>query len=480
MNLSPQITLVYPIPTQDSPIKGPALSIFYPGASLEKAGFKVAYFDERFDSPAKMHKLIRDTTLFIGVSSLTGYQLRGALKILKEIKSKRPDLPTVMGGVHPSLLPRECLEDELVDIVVIGEGEETLVELARQIQDKGKVKDIKGIAYKEDGKIILNPDRPFLSGDEWPFPLTRNNFFYFEIASRAQELFYFSSRGCPHRCRFCYNQVFNSGRWRPMPIEKFGQEIGELVDKLKFRHIYINDDNIGGNVKRLSAIVSVLKKHNLLWATCGRASDINPETVSILEGGGCQRIFMGVETGSERILKEVIGKDYPGGVEDIRESARLIAKSAIRATYSFMCNIPSETRQELEMSMDLADWIHQTDSKSSISFYVYAPYPGTPLYEEALTKGFIPPRGMEAWSRMSLSNSMDAISENLFYISGLRFRGGKGDTTSKNFPGWRRAFIKPFELLAKFRWPRRCLTWYNIEKPIVKFLFRWASQRRRD
>jgi hypothetical protein len=87
---------------------------------------------------------------------------------------------------------------------------------------------------------------------------------------------------------------------------------------------------------------------------------------------------------------------------------------------------------------------------------------------------------MEAWSRMSLSNSLDPVSENLFYISGLRFRGGKGDTTSKNFPGWRRAIIKPFELSARFRWHKRFLKWYNIEKPIVKFLFRWASRRRRS
>lgn len=478
MSKPPEITLVYPVPTEDSPVKGPAMSIFYPGASLENAGFTVAYYDERFDPQKKLKCLIKETSLFIGISSLTGYQLKGALKILREIKSLRPDLPAVIGGVHPSLLPEECLREGLADIIVIGEGEETVVELAKSISLKNRLNHVKGLAFKQDNRTVFTDQRPFLSGDRWPFPMTENNICYFEQAARFQEILYFTSRGCPHRCRFCYNQVFNRGKWRPMPVEKFASEIGEFVKRLRFSHIYINDDNLGGNAERLSDIGAVLKRYELRWSTCMRAPDINRGTISILEKSGCRRIFIGVETGSERILRKIIGKGYGEGIDDIVNCAKLIAGTDIRPTYSFMSNIPTETGEEREMSMALADRLRRIDPKSSISFYVYAPYPGTPLFDQIKQDGFIPPEGMEEWSKISLSNPINPLSENLFYISGLRFRGGRGDTTSKNFPGLRRAIILPFEISARFRWKKRFLRWYNIEKYIIKILFRRASRRR--
>lgn len=127
--------LTYPIPTRDSPTKGPALSIFYPGAMLEQNGFCVEYFDERFDNFEDFLSLIKKDVFSVGVSSMTGYQLIGSKKILETVKKINPKIYTIFGGVHPSLLPQQCIKEPFVDLVVVGEGEKTLLELIKTLKD---------------------------------------------------------------------------------------------------------------------------------------------------------------------------------------------------------------------------------------------------------------------------------------------------------------------------------------------------------
>ena len=145
-----------------------------------------------------------------------------------------------------------------------------------------------------------------------------------------------------------------------------------------------------------------------------------------------------------------------------------------------MSNIPTETHQDLVSSMELADWIRRTDPKARLGFYVYAPYPGTALFEEAKQQGMKMPDTIEEWGRMSLSNDRNVIAENLYYISGLNFRG---DVSKKKFPGLYRLQILPFEILAKIRWKCRFLSFFGLEKMLVKYfqtaLMRLNAQRAR-
>lgn len=466
--------LVYPNPSQDSPVKGTALSIFYVGAAAEKAGIDIDYVDERFDGKERIKELLaQDQPAVIGVSSMTGYQLQETLRIFQYVKDKHSNIKTVLGGVHGSLLPEECMKEDLIDFVVVGEGEETFTELVLAVtgsQDYGK---IRGIYWKENGKIIKNDERPFLSANDWPFPMTEKNKKYFRLSAEAGELFYLSSRGCPYRCRFCYNIVFNRRKWRLMPFDKFKQEIKALHDEFKFNYLFLNDDNVGSNIQRLREISIFLNSLGLKWGSCIRANDVTQESIAIMAANGCDRFLLGVETGSERILRDVIGKDLPNGIEDIRNAVKIIASSPIKPTYSFMSNIPTETEGELKQSMDFADWIHKTDPKARLGFYVYAPYPGTQLFYESQDLGYKMPSNAQEWSRMSLSNSENMIAENLYYISGLKFRG---DISKIKFPGIRRLQILPFELLAKIRWSLRFLKYYALEKIIIKRLYRNAVE----
>ena len=469
--------LIYPRPTEDSPKKQPALSIFFPGAMLEQAGFNVEYIDERFDSQKRIEELADMAPLSVGVSAMTGFQLLEAKRILTKVKEINPGIKTIMGGVHPSLLPVKTISEKFVDFVVVGEGEETLVELISCLRNGEKLGEIGGLLWKENGKIIENRCRNFIKPEDIPFPLTPKTFPYFKQAADAGEMIYPTSRGCPHRCGFCYNLVFNRGKWRPFPLNKWKHEMDCLVKELKFNRMETGDDNIVGNKKRIKQIGEIMRRHGIVWDTDIRPEYIDEELIRILDEGGCSTLFMGIESGADRVLRDIICKDLPNGVENLKKCARLLGKSKIKAIYSFMCNLPTESQEELSQSMALADYIEDHDPKARISFYVYAPYPGTRLYKVALEHGFKEPESMEDWSKITLSNTVNKSAEALYYISGLRFRGKKGDNTNRNFPGTLRLMILPFELSARMRWAFRFLSFYSVEKFFVKILFKWASQR---
>jgi radical SAM superfamily enzyme YgiQ (UPF0313 family) len=469
--------LAYPIPTRDSPTKGPALSIFYLGAMLEQKGLTVEYFDERFDKFDEFISMVKKEPLCVGVSSMTGYQLVGAKHLFEVVKKINPKVYTIFGGTHPSILPKHCIKEPLVDFVVVGEGEETLLELVMTLKNGGDLHKVDGIYWKESEEVIVNKSREFMNPSQWPFPMTQKNKKYFKVAADRDELMFQTSRGCMYKCAFCYNQVFNRRTWRPMPLNKFEKELKEFVREFKFRIIYINDDNIGSNKERIKEIAKILHSSDLSWSTGIRCNDIDEEIAKVLDENGCRELLLGAESGSDRILKEIIKKGYAHGTEDVRNCARVLSRTRIHGRYNFMCGTPTETKKELHESMDLADWIHKTDKNSLVNFDAYAPYPGSEAYEEALKTNFREPQTLEEWSKITLSNEIVPIAQNLYYISGLRFRGGKGDTTSRNFPGIRRFLILPFEISAHIRWRTRFLKYYGLERAIVKKLFAWASRR---
>ena len=489
--------LAFPRPTRDSPLQEVALSIFCLGAYLEKRGFVVDYIDERFDPPERVHELAKKA-LAIGVSTMTGFQLVETKRILLKVREDNPGIITIVGGVHPTLMPSECIKQEFIDFVVMREGEQTLYELMSLLkkrkgadlfskENQAAYSKIQGLVWKKGRKIgvskdrskagfTINPPRPFMDTKDIPFPLTKKSKRYFEISGKVGELSYQTSRGCPNNCNFCYNQIFNQSRWRPLPIDKIEKEVDALKKEIKFSGMMLIDDNLGPSVERMRKVGDIMRKNKIRWHVNIRCNYINDHTAKILEAGNCESLLLGVESGSDRILKEVINKGYPNGVEDIKTCARALGKTKVRSIYSFMCNIPTETKKELRMSMKLADYIDHVDPNSRISFYVYAPYPGTRLFNYAIHHGYKEPKTFEEWSKFTLSEA-DPHAENIYYIAGLRFRSKKGDRTDQNFPGWRRLKIKPFEMLCRLRWRLRFFSFFSLEKAIIKRLIQKASQR---
>ena len=464
--------MVYPNPTQDSPVKGPALSIFYVGAEAERNGFSIEYVDERFDGKRRIQELLKENrTHTVAISTMTGFQLGETCRILKWIKEYNPGILTIVGGVHPTLLTEQTIEAPFIDFIVKGEGERTFVELLKEIKGDRKYHEILGLTWKNSGKIVNNCDRPFTKPEEWPFPMTKKSKPYYAKSVEAGEMFYLTSRGCPYSCRFCYNNVFNKKRYRTMPVGKVKNELKMFHDELEFDYLFLNDDNVGSNIKNLEDIAAFLRSLGIRWGTCIRADNINEHTLKILDDNGCDRFLLGVETGSERVLKDLIGKKLTNGLEDIRNAVRLIAGTGIKPTYSFMTNIPGETAAEAKISIDFANWVYKTDPKSRIGFYVYAPYPGTEMFRDAIKARQKLPNNIHEWAGMSLSNSENEIAENIYYISGLKFRG---DVSRRKFPGIRRLKILPFEIEGKIRWKLKFFRLYKAQKTILKRIYKEA------
>lgn len=464
--------LAYPVPTRDSPSKHPALSIFYLGAMLEQHGLEVEYFDARFDDFEKFVSLVRQNPSCVGISSLTGYQLIGAKKMFETVKQINPRMQTIFGGVHPSMVPEHCLREKNIDIVVVGEGEKTLFELVTALKEKGDLQKVNGIYWKNGGEIIKNETRKFMEPAEWPFPMTEKNKRYFQLSAQHNDMMMMSSRGCPFNCSFCYNLVFNRRKWRAMEVDQFKQGLDRFMEELKLRWVQICDDEFGANKERAKAIARVLQGFGLIWSADIRCDTLDEELARDFDTNGCHELLLGVESGSDRILKEIINKGY--GVADVRKCAQILSKFRIHGRYNFMCGLPTETRSELHASLDLADWIHKTDKNGFISFDGFVPYPGTRLYEQALKTNFKEPQTLEEWSKMSLSNATVPVAQKLYYIAGLRFRK---DKTSRNFPGLKRLLILPFEISGYLRWKTRFFAMFGLEKAMVSRLFFWASRK---
>lgn len=460
------IILVFPEPAMDVvKYKGVPLSIFYPGAFVEKRGFNVEYVDLRIDSIDVLTKLVGTNPLLVGVSSMTGYQLKGAIATMKLVKQLNPKIPVVLGGVHASMLPDQSLKEDFVDFVVVGEGEMTLFELAVAL-DNGQesFEHIKGLGWKKDNYIQVNGPREFLDMDQIPAPITESSERLYKYYSWAKVEV---SRGCPHKCAFCYNAVFNRGEWRFKSIAKVQEEITFLKTRLPgISNVTLLSDNIGKNKGRLLDISNFMKEEGLTWHTGMRIDYIDKELLDILEES-CTSLFFGVESASERILK-LINKGVT--TEQVLASARLVGKSKIVPYYSFMCGYPDETDDELYTTLELADELMRIDSKAVITpFFLCTPYPGTELYSLAQSQAISEPSSMEEWSNYNFNTARmpwikeKKFYENVYYVSLLALYAPVADYSETDFE---RGFINYLQECAKSHWKARD---FNFSSEVTLF-----------
>ena len=420
--MSYDMLMAYPIPTNDSPTRLTPLSILFPGVWFEKQGLKVAYFDERFDSEERLEELIR-ASREIGVSAFTGYQTGRAARILKLAKRLNPAIVTGIGGHHARLFPKELLAEPFVD----------------RVWEKR--------SYGED-----------------LFPYNANTRIHFQ----RTHLQYMTSRGCPLPCTFCALV----SPWVPKDIGVLERELKTIHADIGFKELSFSDPNIGfelyrdaagkkarvSRLERIRAIGRIMRDLDAGWSGNIRSPYLSEEVVAALVAANCRSLEIGCESGNDFFLKKVIRKGH--GVDAIRQAVRNIRGSGISMMYSFMARMPGETPEMLSDTFDLIDWIVANDPDARISIYQYAPYPGAPMYDEAV-KGangypkFIPPTTMEGWGSLKLMRSP------IYWIAGLCFRE---DNTRKNFPGDEVRLIQPYVDLAREKWRNRDIEDFPCEE----------------
>ncbi|PKN04074.1 MAG: B12-binding domain-containing radical SAM protein, partial [Deltaproteobacteria bacterium HGW-Deltaproteobacteria-9] len=296
-----------PYPLEEFP--SPPLGISYVAAAFEAAGCEVRIFDYIISCYSK-EKLALQLADFqpdaVGAGSVT-MNFYDAQRILRDVKSINPDVLTMMGGPHVSFTVGETLRTyPEIDLIFIGEADDTIVEFAPLIRQKNRWKSIQGIAYRLGDEIINNGKRDFIMDvDRIPQPARR-----LLPISRYRALGYPASmitgRGCPHGCIFCLGRKMVGSKVRRRSTGLVLDEM-EQIAGLGFDRINIADDLFASDTKRVKEICSGMKERSLklAWSAFARVDTVNQEMFDAMAAAGCDSISFGVESGSPEMLKRV-------------------------------------------------------------------------------------------------------------------------------------------------------------------------------
>lgn len=390
-NVKAHVTLVNPpYPKEASQSIFLPLGIGYLAAVLEQEGYQVSVVDCQIthpDSKALEEKFRSLNPDIIGVTSATVTYLP-ALDVLKTAKAAVPNALTLMGGPHVTVLDHEALvESESLDVVVRGEGEQTMLELAKLVSE-GNAKNlsgVQGITFKHSNQIIQNPDRPFMTDiDSLPLPAHRH------FDTNMYKLFgvnympIITSRGCPSACTFCLARKMCGHAFRGRSPSKVVDELEWLRDEYHAGAFAFYDDTFTFDLKRAHAICDEMQKRkvDLPWDCRTRVDRVNKELLAKLKATNCQLIHFGVESGSPEMLKLM----HKGTTVELNAQAIKWAKEAgISVAVSLIIGYPTETPEMLQKTID---FLYKTKPD-----YVYmceaVPYPGTEL------EAFIKQLGLE-------------------------------------------------------------------------------------
>jgi radical SAM superfamily enzyme YgiQ (UPF0313 family) len=358
----------------------PPLGIMYMASVLEREGVSCQIIDCDV-VPHSMDELSRlDNAEIVGISTCT-VTFTSALEIAEEIKRQDPSTVVVLGGPHVTFTAEETVKNEYVDLVVRGEGEETMLELAQfYLEGKGALEKIRGITY-QDKKIHSNPDRPFVKDlDALPFPARH----LIDCKKYMYPGGIITGRGCPYKCQFCAAGPLSGYKYRVRSIKNVLGEIIECSEKYNIRGISFLDNTFTAYQDRTLQFCAMLKELNmpLTWGCFSRVNVVSPEILKIMADAGCTMIQYGAESGSDYILK-TINKGIT--TERVKKAVSWALDTGMDVECSFIIGHPEDTLETVEQTIAFAEELKSFDSEGRVftNIGVAVPYPGTALAEQA-------------------------------------------------------------------------------------------------
>lgn len=415
-----QIILIYPKLTREN---DPAalmmpLSLIYVAQPLRTNGYSVTILDQRVapDWPAKLRQeLSRGEAICVGISAMTGLQIEGGILAAKIVREYSGDLPIVWGGVHASLLPEETVEDEHVDIVVIGEGERTFLELVRKLEAHESPSTINGLCLKEDGKPVRTHPQTHMDLHEievsrLPYELLESVDQYLTNplghlpGAEKRSVAFLTSRGCPHRCTYCYNVEFSHRRWRAYEPEIVVRDLKYVTEKFGSRGVFLLDDNFFTNLRRVEKICELIIKNDIsvrfynVNCRLNTLAEADMDFLRLMRRAGIHNLFIGIESASPRVLK-AMKKDV--SIEHIFRVDRKLRSANIVATYSFMIGLPVEDVDDIKETLVLMCEIIGENPDAGISAQLYLPLPGSEMFDNCVRKGLVGPQTLSEWAHFS-------------------------------------------------------------------------------
>lgn len=367
----------------------PPIGLAYLCSALKKAGLSATVLDASAFSWRRLAADIRELSpSIVGITCFTveRHQSFSCARLVREIF---PDAKIVLGGHHASAFPEHLFSQAYADAVVIGEGEDTIVELSRALLDGGDLSRVKGIVYREGDTIIKTAPRELIADlDSIPYPsysdFKLDDYIGLpEVRGRASCLM--SSRGCPHRCAFCSGSRFWQHTWRARSANNVLGEIQWLYDTGNVRNFTFYDDNFTVRNDRVIEICQGILDRGLdiKWTASSHVAHIREEMLFWMKKAGCFRIDFGVESGSARILKNVQKGQTP---EHIRKAFRLVHSAGIKPKAYLMVGNPGEDEQTIDETIRLMGEIKPYFCDTGGILWVL---PDTEIYEIAKQKEII-------------------------------------------------------------------------------------------
>ena len=385
-------------------------SILSVGSELKRKGYQVRLIDNNLEglSEKQFDEILRpyqsENLAFVGISSMIGHQIKEGLSFAGRTRNLMPSVPLVWGGPAATILSEDFINSPLVDVVVRKQGERTSAELADSLSKDGNLESILGIWFKKGEKIMKNPDREILSKDEF----ARYDYDLAQTARYLREdehignkvLNHFSSQGCPFGCGFCSEVSLYNRKWVLESPGRMLQEVGDLIEKYNARGIKFYDANFFVNKRRVLSFLEGMKAKNwdIKWAGAAHPNNLKvftDEELGLVRESGCSRILIGAESGNDDELK-YINKNMT--TEDVLTVAKRLANIGIHGSFTVLVGYPGFPKENIEKTLRFGEKIADISELHEVKAHIYAPYPGTPLYADAIKYGFIPPKTLNDWA----------------------------------------------------------------------------------
>lgn len=406
---------------------------------LKQNGHTVQVYDRPVEGGNVRTRLKDFAPELVGISSLGGRSFEDAMAVSKIVKKN--NIPVVWGGPMPSLVPDIVLSNGVVDYVVMGDGEITLLALINSVLNKTSLREIDGLAFIEDGKPVINRCREVTDLSTMPiidFSFVDPKKYYFSNKNCERMLHVYLSKGCTGKCTYCYSPGYSKCVWHPRPSEHFLSEIRYLVENFDMDGVYFVDNMLSPNEEYLVSLCNTLIESNLdiFWSCDMRVDLCTKEGLEKMYDAGCRWIFFGIESGSDERQKAIRkGLNLKKSIDIINYCHEI----GITTTTSFVIGFPDETEEEIKKTIRFMQ-----DLNSDVKIpALYGPFPESEMYHDLVkSKRLEVPQTYQEWKKLA---SIDTVGMNFskvptkelkvinghFYLSNMFNKKDKKDREEK-------------------------------------------------
>jgi len=364
-------------------------------------------------------KLNRFSPDVVGIEIPFSGWSRTAFSVASMVKSVDKDIVVFLDGQHPSAMPNECLTRRDVDFVIIGERENTVLELVNDLERRTEdFAGVKGLGFVKNGKTVITEQRPPIEDlDSLPFParhLLPNEVYNAVVKElplrgeiRKPWTIMITSRGCPYNCVFCSNCTVWGKRWRSRSPANVVDELEDVVKRFGVEQIDFYDDNMTLDRKRMATICDLIVERDLRveWFTPNgiRADTLDETLLRKMKRSGCKKIRLAPESGVQRVVNEIIKKNLD--LKAVEQAVISSKKVGIGVGCFFVIGLIGETKDDIEETIRYAHKLRKLGADSFI-FSIAAPVHGTELYNQAKKLGFL----KEGFCEDSLASAEPSIA----------------------------------------------------------------------